>query len=116
MGTPSTLLEEETTRNNRPGESTTRDEVTTEASSTVVMTHTYVMQERKNGSRIDTEEIAPVKAPEDGIADNKGVANTKDPSFLDRIQEERSRDQENDDGTSYRTEKSISKVVTQISV
>merc|ERR1712108_79414 len=134
--TPSTLLEEETTRNNRPGESTTRDEVTTEASSTVVMTHTYVMQERKNGSRMDTddisneipvdvqpemkgvassklldlvtqnfseadniifdtEEIAPVKAPEDGIADNKGVANTKDPSFLDRIQEERSRDQEN---------------------
>jgi len=157
--TPNTLLEEETTRNNRPGESTTTDEVTTEASSTVVMTHTYVMQERKNGSRMetddisneipvdvqpemkgdassklldlvtqnfseadniifDTEEIAPVKAPEDGIAQRttKGVTNTQDPSFLDRIQEDRIRDQETVDGTSYRTEKSISKVVTEISV
>merc|ERR1712113_1344835 len=63
----------------------------------------------------DTEEIAPVKAPEDGIAQRttnyKGVTNMQDPSFLDRI-----RDQETEDGTSYRTEKSISKVVTQISV
>ena len=96
------LLQEDTTINNRPGESTTRDEVTTQASSTVVMTHTYVMQERKKenddfsneipvdvqpemkgdassklldlvtqnfseaGNIIfDTEEIVPVKAPED---------------------------------------------------
>merc|ERR1719273_3082120 len=122
------------------------------------MTHTYVMQERTNGSLIDdlsneipvdvqpemksdassklpdlvaqnfseadniifdTEEIAPVKAPEDGIVeritDDEGLINTQDPIFLDRIQEERSRDHEND-GTSYRTEKSISKVVTKISV
>merc|ERR1712088_689842 len=141
----------------RPGESTTRDEVTTEASSTVVMTHTYVMQERKKenddfsneipvdvqpemkgdaSSRLldlvtqnfseadniifDTEEIAPVKAPEDRIAqrtsNDKGVTNTQDPSFLDRIQEDRIRDRETEDGTSYRTEKSISKVVTEISV
>merc|ERR1712113_435826 len=68
----------------------------------------------------DTEEIAPVKAPEDGIAqrttNDKGVTNTQDPSFLDRIQEDRIRDQETEDGTSYRTEKSISKVVTEISV
>merc|ERR1711902_464100 len=143
----------------RPEESTTKDEVTTQAPSTVVMTHTYVMQDRKNGtwretddisneipvdiqpeikdnasSRLldlvnqnfseadniifDTEEIAPVKAPEDGIAQRttKGVTNTQDPSFLDRIQEDRIRDQETEDGTSYRTEKSISKVVTEISV
>jgi len=142
------LLQEDTTINNRPGESTTRDEVTTQASSTVVMTHTYVMQERKKenddfsneipvdaqpemkgdaSSKLldlvtqnfseadniifDTEEIAPVKAPEDGIAER-----TTDPSFLDRIQEERIRDQETEDGTSYRTEKSISKVVTEINI
>jgi len=149
------LLQEDTTINNRPGESTTRDEVTTQASSTVVMTHTYVMQERKKenddfsneipvdvqpemkgdaSSKLldlvtqnfseadniifDTEEIAPVKAPEDGIAQRttKGVTNTQDPSFLDRIQEDRIRDQETEDRTSYRTEKSISKVVTEISV
>jgi len=151
------LLEEDTTRNNTHGESTTRNEVTTQASSTVVMTHTYVMQERRNVSWMevaeisneipvdgqlemkddassklldlvtqnfseadniifDTEEIAPVNAPEDGIEDNKRVTITQHPSFLDRIQEERSRDQENKDGTTYRTEKSISKVVTQISV
>merc|ERR1712088_339267 len=141
----------------RPGETWARDEVTTQASSTVVMTHTYVMQERKKenddfsneipvdvqpemkgdaSSKLldlvtqnfseadniifDTEEIAPVKAPEDGIAqrttNDKGVTNTQDPSFLDRIQEDRNRDQETEDGTSYRTEKSISKVVTEISV
>merc|ERR1719278_2052505 len=133
---------------NRPGESTTRDEVTTQASSTVAMTYTYVMQERKKenddfsneipvdvqpemkgdaSSKLldlvtqnfseadniifDTEEIAPVKAPEDEI-----VERTTDPSFLDRIQEERIRDQETEDGTSYRTEKSISKVVTEINI
>merc|ERR1712062_801311 len=123
------LLEEETTRNDK--ESTERDEVTTEASSNVIMTHTYVMKERENSSSIetgdkstnipvdvqpetksaaafpnllnfvnqnfneadniifDTKEIVPLKAPEDGI------------------EEER---------TFYRTEKSISKVVTEISV
>merc|ERR1719295_1940529 len=41
---------EDTTINNTHGESTTRNEVTAQASSTVVMTHTYVMQERRNGS------------------------------------------------------------------
>merc|ERR1712172_153964 len=102
------LLEEDTTQYDRTEKSTSRDEVTTQASSAVIMTHTYVMQERKNGSSMetddlsneipvevqpemngeassklldllnqnfseadniifDTEEIAPVKAPEDGI-------------------------------------------------
>merc|ERR1719432_681669 len=144
---PDTLLQGDTTRNNRPEERTTRDEVTTQASATVVMTHTYVMQERKNGSWtetdeisneipvevqpemkddassklldllnqnfseadniiFDTEEIAPVKAPEDGIpertTDDKGETNTQDPSFLDRIQEDGIRYQETEDGISYR--------------
>jgi len=156
---PNALLEEDTTRNNRHEESTTTDDATTQTPSAVVMTHTYVMQDRKSGTWMetddisneipvdvqpeikddassrfmdlvaqnfseadniifDTEEIAPVKAPEDGIAQRttKGVTNTQDPSFLDRIQEDRIRDQETEDGTSYRTEKSISKVVTEISV
>merc|ERR1719500_1691035 len=155
---PDTLLQGDTTRNSRPEEGTARDEVTTQASSTVVMTHTYVMQERKNGSSMetddisneipvvvqpemndeassklldllnqnfseadniifDTEEIAPVKAPEDGIPERTtDETNTQDPSFLDRIQEERIRYQETEDGISYRTEKSISKVVTEINV
>merc|ERR1719264_1504854 len=117
------LSEEETTRNNKEITEES-DEVTTEASSNVIMTHTYVMKERENSSLIetgeisteipkpdaavpnlldfvnqnfneadniifDTNEIVPLKAPEDGI------------------QEER---------TFYRTEKSISKVVTEISV
>merc|ERR1719151_580645 len=150
---PDALLQEDTTRSNRPEERTTRDEVTTQAPSTVVMTHTYVMQERKNGSWtetddisneipvevqpemkddassklldllthnfseadniiFDTEEIAPVKAPEDGIAQRT----TDETNTQDRKQEEMIRDQETEDGISYRTEKSISKVVTEINV
>merc|ERR1719264_603419 len=148
---PNTLLQEDTTRNNRPEERTTRDEATTQASAKVVMTHTYVMQERKNGSWtetddisneipvevemkddassklldlltqnsseadniiFETEEIAPVKAPEDGIVQRT----TDETNTQDRIQEERIRDQEKEDGISYRTEKSISKVVTEINV
>merc|ERR1719151_311588 len=155
---PKTLLEEDTTRSNRPEERTTRDEATTQTSSTVLMTHTYVMQERKNGSWtetddisneipvevqpemkddassklldlltqnfseadniiFDTEEIAPVKAPEDEIPERTtDETNTQDPSFSDRIQEERIRYQEKEDVISYRTEKSISKVVTEINL
>merc|ERR1719222_1370757 len=52
------LLEEDITRNNRPEERTTTDEVTTQASATVLMTHTYVMQERKNGSWTETDDIS----------------------------------------------------------
>jgi len=158
---PNALLQEDITRNTRPEERTTRDEATTQASAKVVMTHTYVMQERKNGSWtetddisneipvevqpemkddassklldlltqnfseadniiFDTEEISPVKAPEDGIGerttDDKDETNAQDPSFLDRIQEDGIRDQETEDVISYRTEKSISKVVTEINI
>jgi len=151
---PNALLEEGTTTRSTPEERTTTDEVTTPAPSTIIMTHTYVMQERKNGSLkvtddifneipvddqsemkgdvgsklldlvtqnfreadniiFNTEEIIPVKAPEDETTerttDDNGVT-----SFLNRIQEDKIRDQL--DSTSYRTEKSISKVVTEISV
>merc|ERR1719151_474910 len=148
---PSAILLEDITRNSRPEERTARDEVTTQASSTVLMTHTYVMQERKNGSWtetddisneipvevemkddassklldlltqnfsesdniiFDTEEIAPVKAPEDRIVQRT----TDETNTQDRKQEEMIRDQETEDGISYRTEKSISKVVTEINV
>merc|ERR1719367_671270 len=54
---PNALLEEGTSRNSAPEEGTTKDEVTTQASSTIVMTHTYVMQERKNGSWNNTDEV-----------------------------------------------------------
>merc|ERR1719458_2129663 len=98
------------------------------------MTHTYVMQDRKSGTWMetddisneipvdvqpeikddassklldlvaqnfseadniifDTEEIAPVKAPEDGVVEriinDEGEINTQDLIFLDKIQEER---------------------------
>merc|ERR1711862_972098 len=56
---PNALLEEGTSINSTPEEGkTTRDEVTTQASSTIVMTHTYVMQERKNGSWNKTDEVS----------------------------------------------------------
>merc|ERR1712062_732228 len=118
------LSEEETTRNNK--ESTERDEVTTKASTNVIMTHTYVMKERENGSLIETGEIStaiPKSAAavpnlldldlvnqnfneaDNIIFDSKEIVPLKAPE--DGIQEER---------TFYRTEKSISKVVTEISV
>merc|ERR1719278_505964 len=117
------LSEEETTRNNK--ESTEeRDEVTTEASSNVIMTHTYVMKERENSSLIETGEISSeipksnsavsnlldlvnqnFNEADNIIFDTKEIVPLKAPE--DRIQEE---------GTFYRTEKSISKVVTKISV
>merc|ERR1712183_650719 len=51
------LSEEDTTRNNK--ESTEkRDEVTTKASTNVIMTHTYVMKERENSSLIETGDIS----------------------------------------------------------
>merc|ERR1712130_844612 len=55
---PNALLEEGTSRNSTPEEGKTRHEVTTQASSTIVMTHTYVMQERKNGSWNKTDEVS----------------------------------------------------------
>merc|ERR1719273_200894 len=117
------LSEEETTRNDK--ESTEeRDEVTTEASSNVIMTHTYVMKERENSSLIETGEISTEIPKSDAavpnlldfvnqnfneadniIFDTNEIVPLKAPE--DGIQEER---------TFYRTEKSISKVVTEISV
>merc|ERR1719510_572078 len=124
-----TLPEEETTRNNQEI-TEERDEVT-EASSNVIMTHTYVMKERENSSSIETGDKS-TKIPVDVqpetksdaavpnlldlvnqnfneadniISDTKEIVPLKAPK--DGIQEER---------TFYRTEKSISKVVTEISV
>merc|ERR1712186_138171 len=116
------LSEEETTRNNQ--ESTEKDEVTTKASTNVTMTHTYVMKERENSSLIETRDIS-TEIPKSAAAvpnlldlvnqnfneadniifDTKEIVPLKAPE--DGIQEER---------TFYRTEKSISKVVTEINV
>merc|ERR1711953_654291 len=124
MGIHDILLEEETTRNDK--ESTERDEVTTEASSNVIMTHTYVMKERENSFLIDTGDISTEIPKSDSavpnlldpdlvnqnfneadniIFDTKEIVPLKAPE--DGIEEEM---------TFYRTEKSISKVVTEISV
>merc|ERR1712061_205574 len=116
------LPEEETTRNNK--EITERDEVTTKAPSNVIMTHTYVMKERENSSLIETGDISTEIPKSDAavpnlldfvnqnfneadniIFDTKEIVPLKAPE--DGIQKER---------TFYRTEKSISKVVTEISV
>merc|ERR1712079_485686 len=104
------LPEEETTRNDK--ESTEIDEVTTQASSNVIMTHTYVVKERENSSLtetgdisteipkpdaavpnlldfvnqnfneadniiFDTNEIVPLKAPEDGIQEKRTFYRTE---------------------------------------
>merc|ERR550525_305190 len=112
------LSEEDTTRNNK--ESTEeRDEVTTKASTNVIMTHTYVMKERENSSLIETGDISTENPKSDSavpnlldldlvnqnfneadniIFDSKEIVPLKAPE--DGIQEER---------TFYRTEKSISK-------
>jgi len=129
-----------------------RDDLTTEQPTKVIMTHMYVMQERKNSTSesnnrsneiqvniqpemssdstsnpvdlliatesindniiFDTSEIFLVKAPEDvteGNTNVDAVSKIEDPrSSLDEIGDH--------DGTSYRTEKSISRVVTEVSV
>jgi len=132
-----------------------RDDLTTEQPSKVIMTHMYVMQERKNSTTesnnrsdeiqvniqpemssvstsnpldllvatesindniiFDTSEIFPVKAPEEeeevteGRTDVAAVSRIEDPeSSLEKIGDHY--------GTSYRTEKSISRVVTEVSV
>merc|ERR1712173_221681 len=131
------------------------DDLTTEQTTKVIMTHTYVMQERKNSTTesnnisneiqvdvqpemssvstsipidllvatesikdniiFDTSEIFPVKAPEEeeevteGRTDVAAVSRIEDPeSSLEKIGDHY--------GTSYRTEKSISRVVTEVSV
>jgi len=128
---PNALLEEGTSINSTPEEGkTTRDEVTSQASSTIVMTHTYVMQERKNGSWNKTDEVSN-EITVDAQPDEKDDASSK---LLDLVTQNFSEadniifdteeivpvkapeDEIPDDGTTYRTEKSISKVVTEISV
>merc|ERR1712038_1283331 len=61
----------------------------------------------------DTSEIFPVKAPEEEVT--KGNTNV---DAVSKIEDPRSSLEEigDHDGTSYRTEKSISRVVTEISV
>jgi len=145
---------EGTFRTNQP--KVIRDDLTTEQPSKVIMTHMYVMQERKNSTLgesnnisneiqvdvqpemssvstsipidllvatesikdniiFDTSEIFPVKAPEEeeevteGRTDVAAVSRIQDPeSSLEKIGDHY--------GTSYRTEKSISRVVTEVSV
>merc|ERR1712209_319139 len=143
---------ESTSRTDQPD--VIRDDLTTEQTTKVIMTHMYVMQERKNsttesnnrGNEIqvniqpemisvstsnpldllvatesindniifDTSEIFPVKAPEEEEFRERdtnidAVSRVEDP----RISLEEIGDHY---GTSYRTEKSISRVVTEVSV
>merc|ERR1712012_803022 len=153
--TPDPVMEqtigEGTFRTNQP--KVIRDDLTTEQPSKVIMTHMYVMQERKNSTTesnnrsneiqvniqpemssvstsnpldllvatesindniiFDTKEIFPVKAPQEekteGNANVDAVSKIDDPrSSLDEIGDHY--------GTSYRTEKSITRVVTEVSV
>jgi len=154
--TPEPIMEEtigeSTSRTNQPED--IRDDIITEQPTKVIMTHMYVMQERKNSTLgesnnisneiqvdvqpemssvstsnpldllvatesindniiFDTKEIFPVKAPEEekteGNANVDAVSKIDDPrSSLDEIGDHY--------GTSYRTEKSITRVVTEVSV
>jgi len=154
--TPDPVMEqtigESTSRTDQPD--VIRDDMTTEQASKVIMTHMYVMPERKNSTLeesnnisseiqvdvqpemssvstsnpldllvatesindniiFDTSEIFPVKAPEEEVTEGNtnvdAVSKIEDPkSSLEKIGDH--------DGTSYRTEKSISRVVTEVSV
>merc|ERR1712012_998468 len=153
--TPDPVMEqtigESTSRTDQPEE--IRDDLITEQPTKVIMTHMYVMQERKNSTTesnnksneiqvdvqpemisvstsnpvdllvatesindniiFDTSEIFPVKAPEEEVTEGNtnvdAVSKIEDPkSSLEKIGDH--------DGTSYRTEKSISRVVTEVSV
>merc|ERR1712107_945813 len=154
--TPEPIMEQtigdSTSRTNQPED--IRDDLITEHPTKVIMTHTYVMQERKNSTTesntrsneiqvniqpemssfstpnpldflgapesindniiFDTSEIFPVKAPEEEEFTERDtnvdvVSRVEDP----RISLEEIGDH---DGTSFRTEKSISRVVTEVSV
>merc|ERR1719336_69942 len=131
-----------------------RDDLTTEQPTKVIMTHTYVMQERKNSTIesnnisneiqvniqpemssvstsnpldllvatesindniiFDTSEIFPVKAPEE----EEFTERDTNVDVVSRVEDPRISLEEIGDhyGTSYRTEKSISRVVTEVSV
>jgi len=154
--TPEPIMEqtigEGTSRTNQPED--IRDDLTTEQPSKVIMTHMYVMQERKNSTTesnsrsneiqvniqpemssvstsnpldllvatesindniiFDTSEIFPVKAPEE----KELTERDKNVDAVSKIEDPRISLEEIGDhyGTSYRTEKSISRVVTEVSV
>merc|ERR1712203_400819 len=140
-------------RTNQPED--IRDDLTTEQPAKVRMTHTYVMQERKNSTIeesnnksneiqvniqreissvstsnpidllvatesindniiFDTSEIFPVKAPEEEEFTDRDT----NVDVVSRVEDPRISLEEIGDhfGTSYRTEKSISRVVTEVSV
>merc|ERR1712203_575897 len=140
-------------RTNQPED--IRDDLTTEQPAKVRMTHTYVMQERKNSTIeesnnrsneiqikiqpgmssvstsnpvdllvatesindniiFDTSEIFPVKAPEE----EEFTERDTNVDVVSRVEDPRISLEEIGDhyGTSYRTEKSISRVVTEVSV
>merc|ERR1719167_1678610 len=148
QSTTSRVDSESTSRANQPED--IRDDMTTEQPSKVIMTHMYVMQERKSSTLeesnnisneiqvniqpemisvstsnpldllvatesindniiFDTSEIFPVKAPEEEEEVTEGRINV---AAVSRIEDPK-RDHY---GTSYRTEKSISRVVTEVSV
>merc|ERR1712203_1214664 len=154
--TPEPIMEqtigESTSRTDQPD--VIRDDLTTEQPSKVIMTHTYVMQERKNSTTesnnrsdeiqviihpemssvstsdpldlleasenindniiFDTSEIFPVKAPEE----EEFTERDTNVDVASRVEDPRISLEEIGDhfGTSYRTEKSISMVVTEVSV
>jgi len=154
--TPEPIMEqtigESTSRTDQPD--VIRDDLTTEQPSKVIMTHTYVMQERKNSTTetnnrsneiqvniqpemssvstsnpvdllvapesindniiFDTSEIFPVKAPEE----EEFTERDTNVDVVSRVEDPRISLEEIGDhfGTSYRTEKSISRVVTEVSV
>merc|ERR1719270_2681709 len=149
--TPEPIMEatigESTSRTNQPED--IRDDIITEQPTKVIMTHMYVMQERKNSTTesnnksneiqvdvqpemssvstsnpldllvatesindniiFDTSEIFPVKAPEEEEEVTEGRINV---AAVSRIEDPK----KDHYGTSYRTEKSISRVVTEVSV
>merc|ERR1712062_668924 len=157
MGTPESIMEqtigESTSRTNQPED--IRDDLTTEQPTKVIMTHMYVMQERKNSTTetnnrnneiqiniqpemssvstsnpvdllvatesindniiFDTSEIFPVKAPEEEEDATEGRTNV---AAVSRIEDPKSSLENIGDHyeTSYRTEKSISRVVTEVRV
>merc|ERR1712014_264554 len=153
--TPEPIMEQTigTSRTNQPED--IRDDLITEQPTKVIMTHMYVMQERKNSTTesntrsneiqvniqpemssvstsnpldllvatesindniiFDTSEIFPLKAPEEEEEVTEGRTNV---AAVSRIEDPKSSLENIGDhyGTSYRTEKSISRVVTEVSV
>merc|ERR1712062_356409 len=158
MGTSEPIMEqtigESTSRTNQTED--IRDDLTTEQPTKVIMTHTYVMQERKNSTTesnhisneiqvniqpemssvstsnhldllvatesindniiFDTSEIFPVKAPEE--EEEEVTERDTNVDVVSRVEDPKRSPEKIGDhfGTSYRTEKSISRVVTEVSV